>query len=884
MNKNFEVAKPTALNETEVYELTQNIDTYLQAHKNNRQEINRLTFQCATAIAESENSQVALNKKTGLRRIIGIFSGSNKKLQDKINNDTNTAIYAMQHTLLRMQEQNLLTLDLLTAVNEKLNAHVIRATTEINKTKEKLELFIEETKSKMISVDGRLDKLEKGVDMLNWQTHVKFKDIHGMELSELDNVSKIVYLVKDFYSITCGEWTTEDLLILRSAMDSVGILTKDTISVEIFLNEIWRKPEILDLLLDNKYINNMPDPQSLYIFSGIKKRDLLLKDESYLVDEYKRFQQDATDEEAESFLVKEYVAIEGDYDIAHKQEIFDFVLNLLYQIRQCNDEILLSDKPLNRIKSLIHELKNINEEFDISNNRLNNIENDISSAKVCTPIIGRFSSGKTALVNTFLAYPSSLLKEDILPETAFPAELIYSSDSDQIHILNNDGTDQQMTVTEFRRYVGDAESIRCVRLQLNNEFLSTIPDVMLVDMPGFESGFEVHNRAIDNYLPQSMAYIIAFPADDMTLRSSVGNILKELCLHNMPICIVITKCDKANTDEFEGALNHLMVSMRKYIGDETLRVCRTSSFNKDVEELKVFLNEVQADAQQLFFKKYSRILILEIDNTENYLTTSLNASELSESELAGQEEKLKQQLEQLNNKISIFSDKLTNDISEEIEGIKNDVLSALKGNEETYVVMSLNNQNITENINAAIRLQVTNSVNSRIIPKIERYAEKINSSINDVSVENIGTNFSSGLDIENITSGIVSTVLTMVSMLVFGPLTGIVSALAGLILGKLFGEKMRDENKQKIRAKLESEVFPRIVQEVGESVRKSLNEQIANINKNLQEDISNQKENIEKAIADVREKYAAEKTEKEEREKMIKEYLDRIGDIRNELR
>ena len=101
MNKNLEAAKPTALNETEVYELTKNIDAYLQAHKNNRQEINRLTFQCATAIAESENNQVALSKKTGRRRMIGVFSGSNKKLQDKINNDTNTAIYAMRHTLLR---------------------------------------------------------------------------------------------------------------------------------------------------------------------------------------------------------------------------------------------------------------------------------------------------------------------------------------------------------------------------------------------------------------------------------------------------------------------------------------------------------------------------------------------------------------------------------------------------------------------------------------------------------------------------------------------------------------------------------------------------------------------------------------------------------------
>lgn len=44
-----------------------------------------------------------------------------------------------------------------------------------------------------------------------------------------------------------------------------------------------------------------------------------------------------------------------------------------------------------------------------------------------------------------------------------------------------------------------AEKLKSVRLYLDNDFMKTIPDVMLVDMPGFESGLEWHNKVIDQY-------------------------------------------------------------------------------------------------------------------------------------------------------------------------------------------------------------------------------------------------------------------------------------------------------------------------------------------------------------------------------------------------
>ena len=150
-------------------------------------------------------------------------------------------------------------------------------------------------------------------------------------------------------------------------------------------------------------------------------------------------------------------------------------------------------------------------------------------------------------------------------------------------------------------YKADAATVKCARIQLTNSFLQSISDVMLVDMPGFESGLEIHNKAIDEYLPRSMAYLVTFPADDMIVRKSVGDILKELCVYDMPLCVVITKKDKEN-DEFSQTFEKLKENLRRYVGDREITYCITSSRDGNVEELKWYLERIQENRRRFWRK------------------------------------------------------------------------------------------------------------------------------------------------------------------------------------------------------------------------------------------------------------------------------------------
>ncbi|MEF9939693.1 MAG: dynamin family protein [Clostridium sp.] len=536
---------------------------------------------------------------------------------------------------------------------------------------------------------------------------------------------------------------------------------------------------------------------------------------------------------------------------------------------------------MDKIINALNALHKINSAYSLPNEAIENILQESETAKVCTPIIGKFSSGKSALVNTVLGYSKKLLREDITPETAVPTEIVYCDSEDTVTIVHNDGTCEKMSVDDYRSFEFDAIMIKNAQLKLRNSFLREIPDVMLVDMPGFESGFEIHNRAIDNYLPQSLAYIITFPADDMILRSSVGNVLKELCLHDMPICVVITKYDK-RTDDFESTFATLQESLKRFVGKREITYCHTSSFSGDAEEAQEFLKKIQEQSQQILANKFKNAVLASVDATEIYLTTALKNSALSESELDAQKEKLDKQLDGLNSKFSKEKGSFDLQISECVEEIKADVQTALEGEESTFVTMAMNGQSLNEKMNTVIRSAVTISVKKRFLPKVEKYLKRVANCINGESVGDIHIAFS--FNAEDMGKGMVSTAVAAAAAIwIAGPLLGGVIAAIIAFASMWKGDKKRDEAKQKIRMQLHSEVYPQVQREVGKGIEVAITKQIKLINTSIEDELTTQRTALEKAMSDVRQQMMDEKESKENLARDMKADLERISVIREEL-
>lgn len=284
MGTELKIIDSSSLSKEDRTELDTNIESLIAGFKSNRQEINRLVFESVSAITMGENYEQELANKKGLRRLIGGITGSNKKLQDKINSNRTLAQYAAQQTLQRLAEQNLMSFELITAVNNKLNASVVRIEGEINNVYAILVDFFKQSRSDIIQLENRVDRLERNVNLLNWQNSIEYQAFNGVEYTKLGNTAKIICLVRDFYDITNGEWTTSDLLLLKAAMGTIGLSPNQEMTYEMFFSDICVDPLLMPKLFDDKDLLFLPLPDYLPIFYGIMKSEQLMQKNHGLIE------------------------------------------------------------------------------------------------------------------------------------------------------------------------------------------------------------------------------------------------------------------------------------------------------------------------------------------------------------------------------------------------------------------------------------------------------------------------------------------------------------------------------------------------------------------------------------------------------------------------
>lgn len=527
---------------------------------------------------------------------------------------------------------------------------------------------------------------------------------------------------------------------------------------------------------------------------------------------------------------------------------------------------------MEKIIQALELLHNMNGKYNLPNDNVEAIQIQTANASVCMPLIGKFSSGKSALLNGVLGY-EDLLRVNIAPETAVPTEISYAEES-KITVVRNDGSQYEVEPEDYEDLQLDASTTRSLRLELANDMLREIPDLMLVDMPGFESGIEVHNRAIDGYVLRSLAYLIAFPADNMVLSRSMSNFLLELCQHDMPICVVITKCDKCNS-EFDETFNALKNGLRKLMGNREIIFCRTSCKENNLEELKNYLRSIQRQSQSILEKSFCNQVRSEANVTAAYLKSTLEGNQLSESELKEQEKRKKRELDDLSQRFADSRRKFQNEVYDCVELIRDDVLMALQTQEDEYIELLLNKQDIRPMMNITVRSAVTKSLKKNFISKLEKYLAGVNNCVTGDSVSNVDVQIS--VDVDKIMKNAVSsTVAGIAGLLLMGPIIGgIVAGLVGLA-NRIGAGKKREKAKQELRAELNTKVYPKIQMEVEKALSKELAQQMQQIDADIQQKMERQSDVLEKALQDMQRQRQDEDKKKSDCESELRVDLDTV--------
>lgn len=321
------------------------IDLIINQHKNNRQTINRLVFDSMALLTDADSASDTLARKGFFKRLIGSFTGSNRILEAIINQNRSKAQYLAQQTLQKLAEQNLLSFDLIASVNNKLNFHVEQLNSEIENIYNGLHKFITMYKGHLVQIESRLDTLERNVNLLTWTTSIEYQTIEGTPYNELDELTKMICLVRDFYEITKGVWRTSDLLLLKTTISSLNLLPNDQINYMDTLISIHDNPIIRAKLLGGSGIGIKEDfSESLLAMDILRKLNLLESDEKYQIDLCKKYiSEEVEDLSVRNDLLKTYFVdtkgINGNQNINR----YDFLLDLLYNLKSAEDQLLLVD-------------------------------------------------------------------------------------------------------------------------------------------------------------------------------------------------------------------------------------------------------------------------------------------------------------------------------------------------------------------------------------------------------------------------------------------------------------------------------------------------------------------------------------------------------------
>ncbi|MDA1542422.1 DUF6273 domain-containing protein [Bacillus cereus group sp. LD113LC] len=271
----------------------QELDLYIEqtinAHKENSAQINKLVIDSVTALTASQARSAELASQGFLKRFWGGLSGKNSKIRNRIDLDLSQAQYASQQMIQKLAEQNLMTFETVTLVNNKLNVMMIEVEEEINTIYGTLIRFFKQTRSDLIQMENRLDTLERNVNLLQWSRTIEYQMYNGLEYSDLTDIEKICCIVNDFYHIGKGDWNTSDLLLLKSTLSDIELPVREKISYQSFFRSLVENQNLIGRLFEEINLDSFNNfyEYEIPLLKGIEKATKLQQKEKYVVDTLK---------------------------------------------------------------------------------------------------------------------------------------------------------------------------------------------------------------------------------------------------------------------------------------------------------------------------------------------------------------------------------------------------------------------------------------------------------------------------------------------------------------------------------------------------------------------------------------------------------------------
>jgi small GTP-binding protein len=182
-------------------------------------------------------------------------------------------------------------------------------------------------------------------------------------------------------------------------------------------------------------------------------------------------------------------------------------------------------------------------------------------------VVGRFSRGKTSLMNAILG--TDRLPTGIVPLTSVITTVAYGSSEQVVLKYQGRTLEQEIPLAELARYItqqgnpGNARGLRMAEVQLPVEFLRR--GFYFVDTPGLGSAIEENTRTTEGFLPEADALLLV-TSFESPLTEEEARIVKGAAASGRHVFVVVNKQDIVTVAERESALRYVAAQLEDVLG------------------------------------------------------------------------------------------------------------------------------------------------------------------------------------------------------------------------------------------------------------------------------------------------------------------------------
>ena len=554
--------------------------------------------------------------------------------------------------------------------------------------------------------------------------------------------------------------------------------------------------------------------------------------------------------------------------------------------------------------TVIEEASNINARYGFDNLSKNLLETQktVNNFKINAPLIGLFSAGKSSILNKYLNID---LPVGIEAKTSVACEFVYDSE-EYLEVVSDKNESSRKNIAELKDLT--IENCSFVRMHLNNNKLANLKDITIVDMPGLDSGYEKHNKAIRNYINSASYFIIIMDIENGTIKKSLLDFLKELDLYSLNFGFILSKYEQKDDSDIENIIKTAKDNISNFIGKNVF-VGKVSVFDSDISDFENILSNMQvvAIAKNCLYSNLKSIL-------EEYLLKELNRKLKYDSFDIGdinknirELEKKAQDIEKSIEKEAYYiKNKANNQLT---DAILSDISNTLSENVDMLVMKAKeNSSSLGEAINQLIRPIMVSSSDRHLKELFAEIYERVQLNFNSI----VGELQTGSLDFDNIeegnkqidiglnsisaiaskylpagmAAGTVGTAALIAAGIPIAPIIPIVGALV-LVLMPFLSDKLKSmreaSQNEKIKSQIIGNVIPSVIPQIRDKIDTFISQQTDAFIKAVMEKFEEEGKSIKYALENAKKDKEISENEFKEKLEILKADIEKTKKLISQL-